>query len=319
MIIPKEIAGHIVDDLRARYLDGERVSALVRYLKRLNIGTTLMEKYLEEAFCLSRELDLAHIPTDDRGDLAEKTLGPLINETKAVWSSAPPYPDLMRRRDRQTFRTLARLTGNVFIVKAANPYAGFYIGKEGYRPCPSRLMGAARLTAPNPGLVAADPKNTRLIEILRIETPHKTYEQYVDDLKSAGFTVGNESDGYLIRDAAKTAFYPGYYLHGVYKISNGLSAWTGHDGDRLRAELNKRMGEDLIQYGPHDGWDLRTELGGRGPIAGPQLPVIFFLPNGNADVRFEADSMARFYSLLKVDWDALYPEPETAVALGTVG
>jgi hypothetical protein len=68
----------------------------------------------------------------------------------------------------------------------------------------------------------------------------------------------------------RMAFYPGYCLHGVYSASNGSNAWTPAEGERIRAGLNRRLGEELVQCGPFDLWARRHQSQRRG--AGSRRP-----------------------------------------------
>ncbi len=308
---PSEVLSELVSDLRLRRSEGASVSQLVTYLQKLGLELSQINEHFRVAFCLSGRANLMMMPQKDSGELIPEVLdtyiGAKIDETLKQWINAPDYPDLMRRRDRHTFKVVARMTGNVFVVCAANRFAGQYIGKPGYKPLPVHSYGIARTTPPNQGLVAADPNEPKLEKLLKSLKPSKTYSQYKEYLTQLGFKVGNEEDGYILRDQSGSAFYPGYYLHGVYHEENGMNAWTGDQGEKIRAELNRRMGAELVQFGPHDVWDQRLNLEPANPLRGPQLPVLFFLPDGYVEVRFDAASMERYYRYLGIDWDTLYP------------
>ena len=127
-------------------------------------------------------------------------------------------------------------------------------------------------------------------------------------MEEQDFRVGGEDEGYVLRDASGVAFYPGYYLHGVYHARNGMNAWTGEDGERIRRELNQRLGEELIRMGPHDNWDQRSATGQLAGPRGPKPPVLFFLPDGNVEVRHDARSMELYCRYLNIPWWTLYPD-----------
>ena len=269
-----------------------------------------INEHFRVAFYLSGRANLEMMPKQDSGDLIPEILDqyitPQIDEARERWTNASDFPDLMRHRDRHAFREVARLTGNVFIVCAADRFAGQLIGKPGYKPCPYRMLGVSRGSTPNQGLLAADPEAKIFREFLNSMKPPRDYRQYKEALARLGLRVGGEEDGYIIRDQLGSAFYSAYYLHGVYKQENGSNAWTGVEGEKIRAELNRRMGEELILFGPHDIWDHRPSLPSTSPLKSPQPPVIFFLPSGDVEVRMDTASMELYYRYLGIDWDSLY-------------
>jgi hypothetical protein len=216
----------------------------------------------------------------------------------------------MRRRDRASFRDVAGLLGIIIIVRAGNPFAGRYIGQQGFRPWLVFLPGVAHLIGPHAGLIAADPGDPLFAGFLASLNPPRTPEEYHQLLKELGLTVGSSEQGWVVRDEFGAAFYPTYCLHGVYDIRTRLSAWTAQDGELIRAELNRRLGADLVQFGPYDTSDYRP----RGRDRAPQPPVLFFLPDGNVEVRFDAESMESYYRFLKLPWASLYPSNEPAAS-----
>ena len=189
-------------------------------------------------------------------------------------------------------------------MAAADRQAARFIGRDGYRPCPVGLWGLPRTQAPNAGLLAADREDLKLHEFLAQRRPGFSYEDYGAELKLAGFRVAGEESGYLIRDEANQAFYPGYYLQGVYSEQDG-NLWKGRQGEAIRCELNQRMGEDLVQYGPHDLWELRKQSG---LLREPALPVLIFEPDGNVDVRQTSDELRGYYLYRRLPWKWLYGE-----------
>src|SRR4029453_13687074 len=101
----------------------------------------------------------------------------------------------------------------------------------------------------------------------------------------------------------------GYRIHGAYRREGGSNAWTSGQGEQIRAELNRRLGADLVQGGPHDIWAGRLELPEGHPLRGPQPPTLFFLPDGDVQVRSDAKSMELYYRFFGIDWDGLYSSP----------
>lgn len=314
MTRPAEILSEIVLDIRRMRFKGARASDIANELARRGFIDPEVKDHFDAAFG-TNIIDPMYLSRDAQGqfisaDFDEMT-EPAIAATGDSWTQAPPYPDLFRRRDRHAFRKLASETGNVFIVQAAIPNAAQFVGMSGFKPFPLHLLDIARTEAPNAGLVSADPESKALHDALGSLRPALTYEDYLDLLASAGLSVGNRFEGFIVRDSQGTCFYPGYRLLGVYRESSGTSAWSGADGERMRWLLNRRMGEDLVQFGPHDDWDGRRLLEPDNPLRGPLAPALFFTPEGNVTVCFDAESIERYYRFLKIDWDALYPSEMT--------
>ena len=178
------------------------------------------------------------------------------------------------------------------------------MGRKGFRPRPPLLDGVSRSAEPNAGLIAADPEDADLIQ--QLQGAKRTYPAYKRQLANNGFEVGSAADGYVIRDRAGTAFYPGYCLDGVYSASSGMNAWTHADGERIRAALNRRLGEEFVQCGPYDIWDQRN-LNEAGIWSGPRFPVLMFHADGTAYVIPNAAHMTAAYSFRKIS-----PEPQSA-------
>jgi len=309
---PSEQLGDVVASLRARRLQGAALSELIRDLRQKGLDLHEAAEYLGAAFCLSGPLRLLLMPRDGSRELVpghvDELFGPMVDETRSQWENAEAYPDLMRRRDRHAFRQTARRTGCVFVVRASNPFAGQHIGLPGFRPAPLCLLGVSRRTPPNAGLMAADPNDPRLATVLESLQPPQTYADFKAELDARGFTVSDEEEGHIVRDDTGDAFYPGYYLLGVYDEETGRNAWTGDEGEKIRAELNQRMGEELVRCGPHEAWDQRLALDETSPLRGPLIPALLFLPDGNVEVKFDPDSLESYYRYLGIRWGSLYPK-----------
>jgi len=303
--------GEIVDGLRARRLAGAAVSQLVADLRRDGMRLQDVAQYVREAFLLSGQANIALIPQLESGEpdpnILDSYIAECVDAAKPRWKLAPPYPDLLRRRDRLAFEQVARRHGLVLIVCGAERAAARYIGQPGFRPAPHPLLGVPRRQPPNQGLLSADPEVPELRPILNLLSDDGTYDGYQAALARRGLCIGSDADGYLIRDASGLALYPGYRLHGAFRYDNGANAWTAGRGEMLRAELNRRLGAELVTTGPHDTWAQRSELSDDNPLRGPLPPVLFFLPDGNVEVRTDARGMERFYRFLGVNWDILYP------------
>jgi hypothetical protein len=212
-----EIIGEIVNDLRASRRAGASASQLVNELVARDVDMMDVNKYFRETFGLG--VNVSMMPPE----MLDEHIGAQIDAKREQWQNAPPYPDLMRRRDREAFKAVARANGIVLIVCAADRAAGQY------------------------------------------------------------------------------------QIHGAYKQPSGVNAWTGNEGEKFRADLNRKMGSELVRSGPLDQWAQRLELAEDDPQRGPKPPVLFFLPDGSVDVRMNAKSMELFYRFLKIDWDELYP------------
>ena len=100
-LIPLEILGTVVNELRARRARGVRASELVRFVDELGI-------YKAFGFVIPGSF---HFHLHDDG-LDYEAIGfiadPLIDAARARWTTAPPYPDLASRRDREAFRAVAK-------------------------------------------------------------------------------------------------------------------------------------------------------------------------------------------------------------------
>jgi hypothetical protein len=313
----REVTREIIDQIRTQRREGARVSVIARYLTGLGLGFPEVVLYLEEAFCLTPPKPNVHLRS--RGleppqldQLLEDLYEPEIERSAPRWLRDEPYPDFLRRRDRRTFRDVARLTRTILIVRPAERSVAQYVSKPGYCPCPVHLRGVSRRTQPGDGLLSADPDDPRLTRFLAALTPAMSYSNYVRDLARLGFHVDAAETGYLIRDASNNAFYHGYCLQGVYSADKRCSAWTGREGERIRAALNLRLGADLVQWGPHDDAEPRLRrhrTGALGPLDGPHSLVLAVDPVGEIQVKWGARVLPGYYRHLGINWKSLYPDP----------
>lgn len=308
MTIPHEILSSVIDQIRLWRKQGDSVSAILNRLSPVKDRLRVPD-HLRIAFCTESLPNFEMFPQDEHGrprpEAVDQILGTRIDEARAHWENAPPYPDLYRRRDRHAFRAVAGSFGARVLVAAIDRRAAQYIGGAGYSPCPPALWGVPRTEPPNAGLLAADPQDGGLRELLKYWHGGLSYESYCAELATAGFRVSSGESGYLIRDEANQAFYPGYYLQGVYDEEKGHNLWSGRRAQEIQFELNQRMGEDLVQYGPHDLWELRRQSG---PAARPLVPAVVFQPDGNVDVRPTIASLRAFYGYHYLPWQDLYGE-----------
>jgi hypothetical protein len=308
MTIPHEIYSSIVEQMRAWRRQGDSVSKILARLWPAKDRLDLMG-HLRIAFCAESLPNFALFPHDEQGRLRPEPVddyfGTIIDEARQRWDNAPPYPDLYRLRDRHAFRAVAAAYQARILVAATDRRAAQYVGQAGYRPCPPALWGVPRTTPPHAGLLAADPGDARLRQLLAYRHPALSYQDYRRELAANGFHILGEESGYLVRDQANQAFYPGYYLQGMYGEEKSQNLWRGPEAEQIRFELNQRMGEDLVQYGPHDLWELLLQSG---PAGRPLVPVIIFEPDGNVNVRQNVASLRAYYGYRYLPWEQLYPE-----------
>jgi hypothetical protein len=97
----------------------------------------------------------------------------------------------------------------------------------------------------------------------------------------------------------------GYRLHGAYG-ERGEPAWSAKRGEQLRSAMNRRLGGELIRWGPHDDWEFRNSREVAGALYGPQLPVIEFSYEHTIRNYLTVEALAR-YSICKLHWARLYP------------
>jgi hypothetical protein len=98
----------------------------------------------------------------------------------------------------------------------------------------------------------------------------------------------------------------GYRLHGVYDADSGEPVWSGRRGEKLRAAINRRLGHELVRWGPHDDWEHRNDREVAGTLWGPQAPVIEFDHQGNIHNRLDLGALARSRPY-RQHWARLYP------------
>jgi hypothetical protein len=308
-----EVLGEVVDELRARAKAGQPIQALVRQLWELNPDVSHLESHLEAAFFVDGGRPrLRMLPRDDSGaptaESVEKALGRRIEDLRPRWSEAPPYPDLLCRGHRDAFRLVAQQRKVTIVVKAPHPAARRYLGRPGHAAAPSDVSGVVRATEPNAGLLCADPRDPRLAALLASLQHDLGHRLFVERLSSAGFRVGNASDGYLVRDARGTAFFAPYRVLGIYDTETHADMWRFERGERLRAELNRALGEELIPFPGSDAW--QGARGTRALLDADRAPALCFLPDGLALTRPDIESLRDFYKAYQLPWRELDPSEE---------
>jgi hypothetical protein len=246
--------------------------------------------HLKEAFLTADLPMLELIKRDAEGqlrlDLVDLRFEPAIEATRSLWEAAPPFPDLYRRRDRDAFRAVARSRRWRIFVQPVPRAAARWIGEAHCRPIRPGQWGFPRVTEPHAGCVAADPGDARLGAAL--DRSRKSWGQHVAELSDAGLVVGPPEDGYILRDSAGAAFYAAYALHSI-RGPDGKSPRAADELQQALDELNQRMGERLVQSGPHDRWSLRQ------PHSVIPPPLLVFEPDGNVEV-IQSSAALRVYA-----------------------
>ncbi len=307
--VPAEVPGEIIQELRSRKRTGELPSQLVRFLEDNNMQDVLASQSLRIAFCLATpKVNLMYLRKGAYGGGAfdyqaiDQRLDPLIEEARSQWEAAPPYPDLMSRAHREIFRSLARRRQCRVLVRAAHPESGKFLGKEGFRAAPAHLCATPCNLGLNAGLMAADPGDEYFRDLLATLRPPRSYAQYVQELASLGLGVGRANEGYPICSERGVRFYPTYFIQGVYSGATNVNIWRAPEGENIRRELNTRLGEELVRLGPQDAWEHRNDREVAGPAIGPQLPIIYFDPAGDAGVVLDAKRLEQKYEYWGISW-----------------
>jgi hypothetical protein len=288
---PSEISGELVDELRARRRAGEHSSQLAGYLHGLGLAPPEIGSYMLEAFCLIA------------AETANCNYENAIEDAAGQWRNAPPYPDLMRRRDRFAFKQAAAINGAVIVVRAAERAAARYIGLAGYRAQPAHLPAEASLKPDWRGLIAADPSTERLLHTLASLKRPIDYQAYKNELATLGFFVMGPDRGFVIRDKFGDYFYAGYSIYGIFDATTGRERWHGREGERFRGDLNTRMGAALVAIGPPDLWQHRGEL--HLAFREPAPPALFFLPDGGVAVAKDSEEMRSECRARNISWESL--------------
>jgi hypothetical protein len=306
----QHLLGHVVRQLRDMAEAGCAPNAILEYLRaRCGENERLQYAYLEAAFfpqIPAAPFTFVVPPFGSLAPAAEGSVSKLISQHRAVWS-AQRFPELMRIRDYFAFLEFSRDQQVILTVCTANPFSGRYIGQPGFRPYAGTLFVVSNDTDPDRGLVSADPNDARLINALARYAPALSYEEYVMRLEQLGYRVRPPGERYLVEDAGGHALFEGYRLHGAYDVDSGSPAWTAKRGERLRAALNRRLGGELVHFGPHDQWQHRNDLAIAGPLSGPRLPAIAFHPDGEIDPILTIRDMGWGITQIEQHWKRLYP------------
>jgi hypothetical protein len=229
-----------------------------------------------------------------------------IDQKRSVWEKEK-LPDLMRFRDYFSFMQFARDEQVIVVVRGADPASGRWIGKPGVRCYGGRLPILTSQSAPNDGLLAADPTDPRLVAMLGQFDPPISYADYVQRLGAQGLQVSPAHEAFLVKDGLGNRFHDNYRLLGVYDDGDA-PAWIHPRAERLRAALNRHLGSDLVHFGPHDEWQFRNDKKVAGPLWGPQPPAIEFSPDQEIRNLLTVDDLTRrFRYRNQARWNEMYP------------
>jgi hypothetical protein len=305
--------GPVIRRLRAMRLAGAGSFELMSHLRPLCPDFRMAaSKYMNRAFSetgLKLVLFLGFGKWDDHGPESEvwEMADSLIDQTKDYWSQNH-FPELMRLRDYFSFLEFSAKHSAHIIVCAADYNAGPLIGRSGYRCFDGDDFVVSREQAPHVGCLAADPADARLVSALAAFSPPLSYADYVDRLRRRAITVAGPEEGHVLRAPDGSLLHQGYRLHGVYREGDFKSMWTAAAGEQLRAELNRRLGHELVVHGPHDDWELRNDRGIAGPRFGPQAPALEFQPQGSIENFFSVDDLRLGSPVYRNKSPRLYPE-----------
>jgi hypothetical protein len=284
---------------------------LARFLyEDQNILDTIVPDYFRAAFGAKQLPPLLYFAEGPYGQGAikwwgiDEIWGKRLLAAGDAWKSAPPYPDVMSRVHREAFRHLAMRECCYVIVLAANIHARKYLDQVGFRPAPFGFMGVSRKTDPSSGLLAADPGDPALAEMLGALDPSRTYAEHICRLERAGFRVGAAEEEYIVRDQDGTAFFDPYCIVGVYS-EEGRHLWRPPDGEWIRAQLNARLGDELVQFGSLDTAE-------KPPPLRPTTPVLSFAPDGNVHVFLGREELRSYFDYHRLPWTFTDQSPEGA-------
>ncbi|HET7543472.1 MAG TPA: hypothetical protein VFK05_26545 [Polyangiaceae bacterium] len=297
-----QILGTTIRQLRRMALGGASVEEIDAFLELRSFGRPLrVPESLDRAF-LQRKLFMYRVAA--RREDTYANWAALIQERRAEWER-DFVPELMRLRDYFSFMQFAQQERVLVLVCAANPAAGQWIGRPGIRCYDGALPVVSRVTAPNEGLLAADPTDPRLQQLLNAYEKPLTYADYVELLRAQGLRVAHANSGYLLEDALGLRFHEEYRLHGVYDAETNESAWTSKNAQRLRAALNRQLGAELVRFGPHDDWEFKNDRAA-GPFFGPQIPALFFDHDQYISEVLTSDDLSELPPY-RFRWNDLYP------------
>lgn len=232
----------------------------------------------------------------------------LITEKRPEWE-VQRMPELMRLRDYFSFMQFARDEQVIAVVCGASPAAGRWIGKPGIRCYGGRLLVPTSDRAPHDGLLAADPADAHLIEMLGKYDPPLSYAAYVRRLEAEGLRISSADTGFVLEDDRGNRFHDRYHLHGLYDAKGKMPVWVQPRAERLRAALNRHLGSDLILFGPHEEWEFRNSQQVAGPLWGPQAPAIEFSSNQEIRNRLTVDDLAFHFPYGgRESWNKVFPQ-----------
>ena len=232
----------VIRHLRRMATSGALPSEMLAFVSNQGIETGLGDfNYLGRVFLVGILFagTFSGLPITEENDRVWQSL---VERKRSVWEVN--LPDLMRLRDYFAFMQFARDEQVAVVVCGADPASGQRIGKPGVRCYGGRLPIPTSQTAPNDGLLAADPGDARLTEMLARFDPPLTYADYVQRLAHQGLRVSAAREGFLVKDDLGNRFHDSYHLHSVYGAKDKEIVWVQPRAERLRAALNRSLGAD---------------------------------------------------------------------------
>jgi hypothetical protein len=279
-----DVFGHIVRELRSRRRDGAIGAELVAYLYSLELDEGQVGWYMQAAFSLDLAMGMSlacgkPLARDQTFESMEEMLSFEIDANRPSWENRR-YPEVMRIRDVVAFMEVAAAHQIRIFVCGANPKSAKYVGRPGFRPWPHVRRAPSTSHGPHAGLMRGDDHH--------------------EELAALGLRVDGAG---LIRDPDGNAFHESYRLHGVHDARSTRNVWRGTFAERLRSELNRRFGAELIQLGPYDVWEHRDRNEASMLVA--QLPLMiigsdqridYVLEHGQLRTKYGRELWARCFS-----------------------
>lgn len=268
------VKGELVRELQRRWKNGETASALVEVLFSQEETRWSTREYFEEAFALDHDTALefnyaiglgygtGELPTPKMVRWIDGEMSDEIRAKQEEWDRGDSvYVDVVRPNDREAFIAFCREYGLRVFVRPASHLGAPLVDKPGYAPWVPPEGCRPREDAPHRGALCVDPSNDPLIRVLAAQK----------------ISVSSEEEGSILTNAAGQMLFETYELLAVVDEESWANAWTPLEGSKFRAELNERLGAELILNDPsdlHEGIEADE-------LYVPRLPVLGFMPEGN--------------------------------------
>lgn len=268
------VKSELVRELQRRWKGGESASVLVELLFAQEETRWSTREYFEEAFALDNDTALefnyaialgygtGKLPTPKMVKWIDGEMSDEIRAKQKEWDRGDSvYVDVLRPTDRDAFVAFCREYGVRVFVRPASHLGAPLVGKPGYAPWVPPEGCLPREAHPNRGVLCVAPPNEPLIRVLA--------EQKI--------SVSSEEEGSILRNAVGQKLFETYELLAVVDEETWANAWTPLEGAKFRAELNERLGAELILNDPSDLHEAIKE----DELYVPRLPVLGFMPEGD--------------------------------------